>query len=230
MIILPQILARRATIFGMSISGKLILLRHTETTDNFRGVWSGMRNVSLTEKGRADAEKFGQLLSSINFDVIYVSQLKRSTQTLKWFLKSYGKTRAKIKKSGAFDERDYGKLAGHDKWLVRAQIGVRDWMDIRRGWDTPIPNGETLRDTYERTVPWYREIIVPQLLAGKNIMIVGHGNSGRALRKYIERINDVAIRRIEMDFDQVRIYEVNEFGYATNCKVRRIKTGKTLRY
>jgi 2,3-bisphosphoglycerate-dependent phosphoglycerate mutase len=103
-------------------------------------------------------------------------------------------------------------------------------MDIRRGWDTEIPNGESLRDTYERTVPWYREIIVPQLLAGKNIMIVGHGNSGRALRKYIERINDVAIRRIEMDFDQVRIYDINEQGYAINCKVCRIKTNSTIRY
>jgi bisphosphoglycerate-dependent phosphoglycerate mutase len=61
-------------------------------------------------------------------------------------------------------------------------------------------------------------------------MIVGHGNSGRALRKYIERINDVAIRRVEMDFDQVRIYEINDHGYAANCKVRSINTKKTLRY
>jgi len=214
----------------MSTSGKLILLRHTESTDNARGLWSGTRNVSLTDKGRLDAEKFGRLLRDFNFDVIYVSQLRRSTQTLKHFLKTYGKTRSKIKKSGAFDERDYGKLAGKDKWLVRAQVGVRAWIDIRRGWDTPIPNGETLKDTYERTVPWYREVVVPQLLAGKNILIVGHGNSGRALRKYLERINDVAIRRIEMDFDQARIYEVNEFGYATDYKILRIKTRKTLRY
>ena len=214
----------------MSISGKLVLLRHTESTDNARGLWSGTRNVSLTDKGRRDAQKFGVLLRDMNFDVIYVSQLKRSAQTLKWFLKTYGKTRAKIKKSGAFDERDYGKLSGRDKWLARAQVGVRTWMDIRRGWDTPIPDGETLKDTYERTVPWYREVIVPQLLAGKNILIVGHGNSGRALRKYLERVNDVAIRRIEMDFDQVRIYDIDEFGYSKKCLVRYIKTSKSLRY
>jgi len=214
----------------MSISGKLVLLRHTETTDNAAGRWSGTRNVSLTPKGRADAEKFGVLLCDINFDVIYVSQLRRTGQTLKSMLKTYGATRAKIKKTGAIDERDYGKLAGRDKWLTRAQVGVRTWTDIRRGWDTPIPDGETLQDVYERVVPWYREIVVPQLLAGKNILIVGHGNSGRALRKYLERVNDVAIRRVEMDFDQVRIYNVNNYGYASSCKIRRIKTDKTLRY
>ena len=214
----------------MSTSGKLILLRHTESIDNARGVWSGTHNIGLTEKGRQDAEKFGALFSDMTFDVIYVSQLKRTTQTLKSFLKSYGKTRAKIKKTGAIDERDYGKLTGRDKWQVRAAVGVRAWNDIRRGWDVPVPDGETLKDTYERSVPWYREIIVPQLLHGKNIMIVGSGNSGRALRKYLERINDVAIKRVEMDFDIARIYDVDGNGYATSCQVRRIKTSKTHRY
>lgn len=214
----------------MSISGKLVLLRHTESVDNARGRWSGVRNIGLSPKGRLDAEKFGRLFGDMQFDVIYVSQLKRTTETLKRFLKAYGPTRAKIKKTGAIDERDYGKLTGLDKWHVRAQIGVRAWNDIRRGWDTPIPDGETLRDTYERSVPWYREIVVPQLLSGKNILVVGHGNSGRAMRKYIERINDVAIRRTEMDFDIARIYEIDEHGHARHQTARRIKTDKTLRY
>jgi 2,3-bisphosphoglycerate-dependent phosphoglycerate mutase len=212
------------------MSGKLVLLRHTESTDNAKGWWSGIRNVPLSKKGQQDAAKFGLLFRDMQFDVIYVSQLKRTRQTLQNFLRAYGPTRAVIKKTGAIDERDYGRLAGRDKWAVRAAVGVRAWTDIRRGWDIPVPDGETLKDVYERVIPWYREIIVPQLLRGKNILIVGHGNSGRALRKYLEHIDDVNIRRIEMDFHMSRIYDVNQRGYATHCVVRRIKTDKTHLY
>ena len=214
----------------MSTSGKLILLRHTESSDNAKGVWSGIHNASLTKKGRDDAEKFGYIMRDINFDVIYVSQLKRTMQTLTSFLKRYGDTSAIIKKTGAIDERDYGKLTGKDKWQARAEMGMLLWNDVRRGWDTPIPDGETLRDVYERVVPWYREVVAPQLLAGRNIMLVMHGNSGRALRKYLERINDVAIRQTEMDLDIIRIYEIDKYGYATKKSTRKIKTSKTHRY
>ena len=161
-------------------------MRHTESTDNAKGHWSGIRNVSLTKKGREDARKLGVILQDLTFDVIYVSQLKRSRQTLNEVLKTYGNTKAKIKKTGVIDERDYGELSGLDKWWVRAQVGMRTWNDIRRGWDVPVPDGETLKDVYERVIPWYREIVLPQLLRGKNILLVGHGNSNRALRKYLE--------------------------------------------
>jgi 2,3-bisphosphoglycerate-dependent phosphoglycerate mutase len=212
------------------MSGRLILVRHTESTDNHKGRWSGIRNVSLTKKGRADARKMGTALRDQQFDVIYVSQLKRTKQTLREILAAYGPTKAIIKKTGAIDERDYGLLAGKDKWKVRAAIGVHAWTDIRRGWDVPVPDGETLKDVYERIVPWYREIVLPQLLRGKNIMLVGHGNSNRALRKYLEHISNEAVRLIEMDFDKARIYEVNSRGYAVSHITRRIKTDKTTRY
>lgn len=213
------------------MSGQLILVRHSESTDNSKGVWSGIRNVSLTKKGRDDAYKVGTVLADQTLDVIYVSQLKRTRQTLNEILKGYNrKTKAKIKKTAAIDERDYGKLAGKDKWQVRAHLGVQAFNDIRRGWNVPVPDGETLKDVYERVVPWYRAIVLPQLLRGKNIMIVAHGNSNRALRKYLENITNESIRFTEMDFDKVRIYEVRESGRAKRCTIRRIKTDKTHRY
>jgi 2,3-bisphosphoglycerate-dependent phosphoglycerate mutase len=212
------------------MSGQLTLVRHSESTDNVRGVWSGIRNVGLTPKGRADARKIGEALRDQTFDVIYVSQLKRSRQTLNELLKSYGKTKAKIKKTGAIDERDYGKLAGQDKWQVRAAIGVQAFNDIRRGWDVPVPDGETLKDVYERAVPWYREIVLPQLLKGKNILIVAHGNSNRALRKFLENISQETIKYTEMDFATIRIYQVRESGRAKHCDLRHIKTDRTHRY
>jgi 2,3-bisphosphoglycerate-dependent phosphoglycerate mutase len=212
------------------MSGQLVLVRHSESTDNVRGVWSGIRNVGLTPKGKADARKIGAILQDLTFDVIYVSQLRRTRQTLTELLKGYGKTKAKIKKTGAIDERDYGKLAGHDKWQVRAAIGVHAFNDIRRGWDVPVPDGETLKDVYERVIPWYREIVLPQLLKGKNILLVAHGNSNRALRKYLENISHEAIKYVEMDFAKVRIYEVRDNGRAKTRLTRRIKTDKTHRY
>ncbi|MDR1197029.1 MAG: histidine phosphatase family protein [Candidatus Nomurabacteria bacterium] len=213
------------------MSGQLTLVRHGETTDNLKGVWSGIRNVSLTEKGRADAVKFGEVLRDKTFDLIYVSQLKRSRQTLEGLLKGYGqKTKAKIRKTGAIDERDYGRLAGRDKWQLKADFGTHAWTDIRRGWDVPIPDGETLKDVYERVVPWYKEIVLPQLQKGKNVLIVAHGNSNRALRKYLENLTAESVRFAEMDLDKVRIYDLRPNGRAKRVLIRTIKTTRTHRY
>jgi 2,3-bisphosphoglycerate-dependent phosphoglycerate mutase len=79
-------------------------------------------------------------------------------------------------------------------------------------------------------VPWYREIVLPQLLKGKNILIVAHGNSNRALRKFLENISQESIKYVSMDFDKIRIYDIRPNGHAKSCSVRRIKTDKTHRY
>jgi 2,3-bisphosphoglycerate-dependent phosphoglycerate mutase len=213
------------------MSGQLILVRHGETTDNQKGVWSGIRNVGLTDKGWADAVKFGEVLRDKTFDMIYVSRLKRTRQTLEGLLKGYGrKTKVVIKKTGAIDERDYGRLAGRDKWHLKAALGNHAWTDIRRGWDVSVPDGETLRDVYERIVPWYKEIVLPQLLKGKNVLLVAHGNSNRALRKYLENLTAEAVRFAEMDLDKVRIYDLRPNGRARRVLIRTIKTEKTHRY
>jgi 2,3-bisphosphoglycerate-dependent phosphoglycerate mutase len=213
------------------MSGQLILVRHSESTDNAKGVWSGIRNVGLTDKGRDDAFKYGDVLRDKTFDLIYISPLKRTRQTLTWLLKGYGRpTKAKIRKTAAINERDYGKLAGRDKWQVRARLGLAAWTDIRRGWDVPVPDGETLKDVYERVVPWYKEIVLPQLLKDKNVLIVAHGNSNRALRKFLENITNEAVRFVEMDFDKVRIYDIRDSGRAKRVLIRQIKTKKTHRY
>lgn len=213
------------------MTGKLILVRHSESTDNAKGQWSGIRNVGLTKKGREDAKKFGEILQDQEFDVIYYSRLKRTRQTLDNLLKGYGReTKAKIKKTGAIDERDYGKLAGKDKWEVKAQLGVQKFNDIRRGWDVPIPDGETLKDTYERVIPWYKEIVVPQLNKGKTILLVAHGNSIRTLRKYLEKVSDENVKLLEMTLEKVLIYDIAPSGRAKSLNIRKIKTDKTHRY
>lgn len=212
------------------MNGKLILIRHTESTYNAKGLWAGITDVSLSAKGRDDARKIGRLLGDLKFDQIYTSPLKRTRQTLNEILKTYGYTSAEIRETAAVNERDYGDYAGLDKWEFQREIGIEKWQGIRRGWDVHVPNGETLKDTYERVVPWYRDIVVPQLLDGKNIMIVAHGNSNRALRKYLESISDDKIKNVEMDLTTIHIYTIGDDGLAVSDEIRQIETEITSAY
>lgn len=212
------------------MNGKLILVRHTESTYNAAGLWAGITDVSLSAKGREDARKIGRILSDIEFNQIYTSPLKRSKQTLDEMLKTYGHTSAEIRETAAINERDYGDYAGLDKWQFQKEIGINKWHDIRRGWNVTIPNGETLKDTYERCVPWYQQIVVPQLTNGKNILIVAHGNSNRALRKYLETISDEEIKNIEMDLTTIHIYTIDNGGLAISDEIRMIDTDITMLY
>jgi 2,3-bisphosphoglycerate-dependent phosphoglycerate mutase len=211
-------------------SGKLIIVRHSESEYNAKGLWTGITDVGLTEKGHDDARKIGELLRGIPFDKIYVSQLKRAVQTKNDLLEAYGQTTAEIRKTAAINERDYGDYAGKNKWDIKKEVGETTFNAIRRAFDEAVPNGETLKDVYERVIPWYREIVLPQLLNNKNVMIVAHGNSNRAFRKYLESISDEGIKEVEMDFDKVYIYEVDNDGRMTNKEVCQIETEKNHKY
>jgi 2,3-bisphosphoglycerate-dependent phosphoglycerate mutase len=212
------------------MNGKLILVRHSESELNSKGVWTGITDVGLTEKGHNDARKIGELLKDLAFDKIYTSQLKRANETRDDLLSSYGTTTADSRRTAAINERDYGEYTGLNKWEVKAKIGEEAFSDIRRAFDAPIPNGETLRDVYERVVPWYREIVLPQLLSGKNILLIAHGNSNRALRKYLENVSDEDVKNLEMDFDKIYIYDVDATGKSIKTEVRQIETDKSHEY
>jgi 2,3-bisphosphoglycerate-dependent phosphoglycerate mutase len=212
------------------MSGKLIVARHSESEWNLKGVWTGITDVGLTEKGHADARKIGELLKDLKFDWIYTSQQKRAKQTLADLLATYGETAADQRRTAAINERDYGDYTGMNKWEVKEKVGEGQFNDIRRAFDAPIPNGETLRDVSERVVSWYSEIALPKLLADQNILIVAHGNSDRALRKFVENVSDDGVKELEMDFDKVYIYEVDADGRATSTEMRQIETDKSHKY
>jgi 2,3-bisphosphoglycerate-dependent phosphoglycerate mutase len=212
------------------MSGRLIIARHSESEWNLKGVWTGITDVELTEKGHQDAAKIGELLKDLKFDKIYTSCLKRANQTRDDLLATYGETLAEKRRTAALNERDYGDYTGMNKWEVQEKVGDAEFQDIRRAFDAVIPNGESLRDVSERVVPWYREIALPQLLAGKNILIVAHGNSDRALRKFVENVSDDGVKELEMDFDKVYIYEVGADGLATSSEMRQIATDKSHKY
>lgn len=206
--------------------GKLLVARHTESEWNASGIWTGTRDAHLSGKGFKDAGKLGEVLKDLNIkiDVAYCSEQIRSRETLEGMLDSAGQLDVETIVSPAINERDYGDYTGKNKWDMKELLGEETWQQIRRGWNIEIPGGETLKAVYERAVPFYETTIVPQLLAGKNILLVAHGNSIRALMKYIEDINDDDVSKLEMLLGQIIVYDVDDKGKKQNSSVVKIDT------
>jgi len=194
--------------------GKLLLVRHAESEWNATGRWSGLRNVHLTEKGFHEAALLGLEIKSknIKIDHAFCSEQIRTRETLSGILDASQQFDVPIERSAAINERDYGKYTGKNKWEMKEMLGEEKWESIRRGWDVEVPGGETLRAVFERAVPFYKEHALPLLRAGKNVMIVAHGNSIRSLMKYIESINDEDVLHLDMIFGTIVQYEVDDEG------------------
>ncbi|MDX1765554.1 MAG: 2,3-bisphosphoglycerate-dependent phosphoglycerate mutase [Candidatus Saccharimonadales bacterium] len=206
--------------------GKLLIVRHGESEWNATGKWTGLTDVHLSEKGFKEAAKLGVALKDLDFsiDVAYCSEQIRSRETLEGMLNASQQFEVEVITASAINERDYGDYTGKNKWEVKEQIGEEAFNDLRRGWDVPVPNGETLKMVYERAVPFYKETIVPVLEKGQNVLIAAHGNSIRALIKYIESISDEDIKQVSMIFGQILIYDVDEKGLKKDFKLVEIDT------
>lgn len=186
--------------------GLLVVCRHGESEWNLLGKWTGWTDVGLTEKGWADSVRMGSLIKNIRFDEAYASALKRTRQTLDALLEGCGIVSLKTTRATELNERNYGDLTGKNKWQVKDEIGEEAFNGIRRGWDYPVPGGETLKDVYARVVPYFEREILPKLQAGENILLVAHGNSIRALIKHLDQISDSEMAHVEMQFGQSLVY------------------------
>ena len=191
---------------------KLILLRHGESEWNTLGKWTGLTDVGLTEKGEEEAKKAGESLKDISLDSGFCSVLKRAKDTLTIALESADKTNLPVEYDAALNERDYGIYTGRDKWEVKEEVGDEQFLAIRRGYDTYIENGENLKQVCERVHPYFESKILPILESGKNVIVSAHGNSLRALIKYIEGIKDEDAHAIEMKTGEIIMYEIDENG------------------
>jgi 2,3-bisphosphoglycerate-dependent phosphoglycerate mutase len=151
----------------------------------------------------------------------------RTRNTLEGILSFLDRDDIDIIREPGFNERNYGEYTGMDKWKVKEALGEERFNEIRRGWDVPFPNGETLKQVYERVVPAYETTVLPRLRAGQNVLIVAHGNSLRALMKHLESIPDEAIPDVEMLMDEMVICDIDAAsGLAQH--VERRKTGITI--
>lgn len=190
----------------------LILVRHGESEWNAKGVWTGLTDIPLSERGREEAQLVAKALKDIKIDLAYTSPLIRAKQTLDEIAHSLPSPIPQTIENKALNERDYGVLTGKNKWEIEKEVGEDKFLMIRRGWNTPIQNGETLKDVYDRVVPYYKKEILPKLKIGKNVLIVAHGNSLRALVKYLENISDKDIENLEIATGGIYIYEINSNG------------------
>jgi len=203
--------------------GKLVIVRHHESEWNKLGKWTGITDVHLTEKGFKKSKEMGELIKDLCFNHAFISNQIRSNETLVSMLSvCTADNQMPVERAGELNERDYGDYTGKNKWEMGSILGQEEFNDVRRGWDHPVPNGETLKMVYERAVPYFLNNILPLVKENKNVLIVSHGNTIRALTKYIENISDKDIAEVEMIFGSIVIYDLDEDGHILNKEVRKI--------
>jgi 2,3-bisphosphoglycerate-dependent phosphoglycerate mutase len=185
-------------------------------------LWTGHTDVDLDEDGHIEAECAGKALCGVTIHHAHVSNLKRTHQTLDGIKRGLGLGTDDLvpMKHHAFNERHYGIHTGKNKWEVKESVGEEEFRNIRRHWNHPIPGGETLKDVHDRVVPYYEKSIKPDLVAGHNVIVVAHGNTLRALVKYLENIAEELIADLEIGTGEVYCYDINVDGNITGKEVR----------
>ena len=218
---------------------KLILLRHGESLWNLENKFTGWTDVSLTQKGKLEAKNAGKLLFRNNFDVqvVFTSVLERAIQTAEICLKSLNKKNLSVTPDWRLNERHYGNLQGLNKAETARKYGDDQVLLWRRSYDIPppkmksddkrhpkndkmykdidpkvLPNGESLKNTLNRVSPLWRNNILPKLKKGKNVLIVAHGNSLRAIVKMLKKISNEDILKLNIPTGMPYLFEFsNEF-------------------
>jgi 2,3-bisphosphoglycerate-dependent phosphoglycerate mutase len=212
----------------------LVLIRHGQSIWNLENRFTGWWDVSLTAQGEAEAKAAGELMAArgMDFDLTFTSFQTRAIKTLNLALEAMGRLWLPVEKDWRLNERHYGGLTGLDKAETAARHGDEQVKIWRRSFDIPppvlapggtydlsadrryagiaIPNTESLKDTIARVLPYWESRIVPELKAGKRVLISAHGNSLRALVKHLSNIPDDEITSLEIPTGQPIVYELNE--------------------
>lgn len=188
----------------------LVLVRHGQSQWNLENKFTGDVDVELTEHGKEEALLTARKLKKISFDSAFTSELKRAQDTLTIILKELHEESIPVEKSAALNERNYGDLQGLNKTDIAEKYGIEQVALWRRSYDVAPPHGESLEMTQKRVLAYYHASIEPQLKAGKNVLIVAHGNSLRSLVMYLENISKVAISEVNIPTGSPRFYHFDE--------------------
>ena len=202
--------------------GYLVLVRHGESVWNEKGLWTGWQDVSLTAKGKQEAKEAAWVLKDIKFDLAVTSDLKRASETWEVIREELAIGIVQTISHHVYKERHYGIFTGKNKWEIKKQVGEAKFKRLRRGWDEPIPQGETLKDVYQRVIPHLSEHILPKVKKGSNVIIVAHGNTHRAIIKHLENISDESIIDIEMATGEVIVYNLDHQGKIVKKEKRTV--------
>ena len=202
--------------------GRLILVRHGQSTYNEQNRFTGWKDVDLTQKGIDEAKSSSTLLSQESIDLAFTSDLKRAQKTLDLILGELGLD-IPITKNQALNERDYGSLVSQNKFEAAEKYGKDMVQTWRRSYDIPPPDGESLKMTLERTVPYFKDSIIPILSEGKNIIISAHGNSIRSIVMYLLSISEEDILKTEIGWCEPWVFDFDDNGNAIDINIRNIE-------
>jgi|TARA_Y200000002_G_C22674623_1_gene661516 2,3-bisphosphoglycerate-dependent phosphoglycerate mutase len=196
----------------------LILVRHGQSEWNEQNLFTGWKDPGLTELGIKEAKNAGSLISDkgIQFDEMFTSMLIRAQDTGAIILDSINQQNIPITKNKALNERNYGSLAGLNKDDARKKWGEEQVHIWRRSFDIPPPEGESLKDTAERVLPYFHEYIMPKVIQGLSILVAAHGNSLRALIMELDLISSEDIVKLEIPTGAPIQYEFNQNGEVVN--------------
>lgn len=186
----------------------LVLVRHGQSEDNERELFSGLRDPALTPCGVEEATKAGEMLRSLGyrFDEAFTSRLRRAQHTLALILDALGQTDLPVHADAALNERDYGALAGLNKTEARAQFGVEQVRTWRKSYDAVPPGGESLAMTGARLWPYFERAIAPRVESGGCVLVVAHGNSLRSLLMRLDRIEPRHIEDVNIGTAEILVY------------------------
>jgi 2,3-bisphosphoglycerate-dependent phosphoglycerate mutase len=189
----------------------LVLVRHGQSDWNLKNLFTGWRDVDLTDKGVTEACEAGRKLKAqgIKFDVAFTSALRRAQRTLDLMFTELGQTTIPVFKDQALNERDYGDLVGLNKDDARKKWGEEQVHIWRRSYDIAPPGGESLRDTAARVLPYYIREILPRVLRGERVLVAAHGNSLRALVMVLDKHTPETITKLNLDTGVPMIYRLN---------------------
>jgi 2,3-bisphosphoglycerate-dependent phosphoglycerate mutase len=192
----------------------LVLVRHGESEWNRLNRFTGSKDVDLTEEGIFEAHCAGAMLEGEGhrFDSAYTSTLKRARNTLSIILSEIEQEELTPVTDAALNERDYGELMGINKEDARERWGAEQVHLWQRSYDIAPPGGESLKDTAARVLPFFEKRIAPELRAGKNVLVVAHGNSLRALIMQLDRLTPEEVIEVELGTGMPLIYRLNADG------------------
>jgi len=189
----------------------LVLVRHGQSLWNLQNRFTGWVDVPLTAVGEDEARRAGERLRGMTFDVAYTSALSRAQETLRLIVETSG-LQFPIIRDAALNERDYGDLAGLDKAATAERYGAEQVHIWRRSFDIAPPGGESLKDTAARTIPFFERAVLEDIRAGRDVLVVAHGNSNRSIVMRLDGLDEDAVTSLEIATGVPLVYELDSTG------------------
>ncbi len=200
-------------------SGRLVLVRHGLSTYNDQNRFTGWKDVPLNAQGIAEAEQAVPLLHGMEFGIAFTSALVRAQHTLDILLAGIGQDELPVERNLALNERNYGDLIGQNKAEAAEKFGAEQVHQWRRSYEVAPPGGESLKDTANRTIPYLKEHILPEIMAGRNVLVSAHGNSIRAIVMHLLDYTPAQILQTEIGWCEPWVFSFGDGSAVADLQI-----------